>query len=77
MIAKGVQGKMLLSVPGGGISLACTGVGGSTVFVELRSLGSTKRMLVSMMSYMTESRKNGRTCDTYYSATCNAGLRRL
>lgn len=45
MMASGVHGRMLFNVPGGGVSLACAGVGGKTVLVELRSIGSTKRML--------------------------------
>lgn len=45
MMASGVHGRMLFSVPGGGVSFACAGVGGKMVLVELSSVGSTKRML--------------------------------
>jgi hypothetical protein len=44
-MASGVHGRMLLSVPGGGVSFACAGVGGRLLLVDSRRVGSTKRIL--------------------------------
>ena len=45
MIARGVQGRMDLTVPDGGVSFACAGVDGRRAFVSVRVDGTTKRML--------------------------------
>jgi len=45
MIARGVQGRMDLRVPVGGVSFACAGVDGERAFVSVKDDGATKRML--------------------------------
>ena len=45
MIARGVQGRMDLRVPVGGVSLACVGVDGERALVSVKEDGATKRML--------------------------------
>ena len=45
MIARGVQGRMDLIVPDGGVSFACAGVDGRRAFVSVKVDGTTKRIL--------------------------------
>lgn len=70
MIARGVQGRMDLIVPAGGVSFACAGVDGRREFVSVKVDGTTKRMLrrVREQNNDKETMEFGRTCGTCYSA---------